>query len=82
MSEEFTKQKMSLYRLCIFMVSRRILGLQAFNLRATNIFDRHIFSNCRPSSDRLCGLVLRDLGYITEMYCASCEVRTEFIYVM
>jgi hypothetical protein len=21
-------------------------------------------------------------GYTTEMYCASCEVRTEFIYVM
>jgi hypothetical protein len=33
-------------------------------------------------SDRLYGLVIRVLGYITEMYCASCEVRTEFIYVM
>jgi hypothetical protein len=33
-------------------------------------------------SDRLCGLVVRVPGYITEMYCASCEVRTEFIYVM
>jgi hypothetical protein len=32
--------------------------------------------------DRLCGLVLRVPGYTTEMYCASCEVRTEFIYVM
>jgi hypothetical protein len=31
---------------------------------------------------RLCGLVVRVPGYITEMYCASCEVRTEFIYVM
>jgi hypothetical protein len=28
-------------------------------------------------SDRLCGLVVRVLGY-----CVSCEVRTEFIYVM
>jgi hypothetical protein len=27
--------------------------------------------------DRLCGLVVRVLGYTTEMYCASCEVRTE-----
>jgi hypothetical protein len=30
----------------------------------------------------LCGLVVRVPGYTTEMYCASCEVRTEFIYVM
>jgi hypothetical protein len=28
--------------------------------------------------DRLCGLVVRVPGYRTEMYCASCEVRTEF----
>jgi hypothetical protein len=33
-------------------------------------------------SDRLCGLVVRVPGYRTEMYCDSCEVRTEFIYVM
>jgi hypothetical protein len=32
--------------------------------------------------DRLCGLVVRVPGYRTEMYCATCEVRTEFIYVM
>jgi hypothetical protein len=32
--------------------------------------------------DRLCGLVVRVSGYTTEMYCVSCEVRTEFIYVM
>jgi hypothetical protein len=31
-------------------------------------------------SRRLCGLVVRVPGYWTEMYCASCEVRTEFIY--
>jgi hypothetical protein len=36
----------------------------------------------RVSVDRLCGLVVRVPGYTTEMYCASCEVRTEFIYVM
>jgi hypothetical protein len=30
--------------------------------------------------DRLCGLVVRVPGYTTEIYCASCEVRTEFIY--
>jgi hypothetical protein len=31
---------------------------------------------------RLCGLVVRVPDYRTEMYCASCRVRTEFIYVM
>jgi hypothetical protein len=31
--------------------------------------------------DRLSGLVVRVPGYWTEMYCASCEVRTEFIYI-
>jgi hypothetical protein len=35
-----------------------------------------------PFFDRLCGLVVRVHGYIKEMYCVSCEVRTEFIYVM
>jgi hypothetical protein len=30
----------------------------------------------------LCGLMVRVPGYRAEMYCASCEVRTEFIYAM
>jgi hypothetical protein len=30
-------------------------------------------------SRRFCGLVVRVPGYITEMYCASCEVRTIYI---
>jgi hypothetical protein len=36
----------------------------------------------RRTSMTVCGLVVRDPGCITEMYCASCEVWTEFIYVM
>jgi hypothetical protein len=32
--------------------------------------------------DPLFGLVVRVPGYTTEMYCASCEVRTELIYDM
>jgi hypothetical protein len=32
--------------------------------------------------DLICGLVVRVLGYRSEMYCVSCEVRTEFIYAM
>jgi hypothetical protein len=30
----------------------------------------------------LCGIVIRVPGCRTEMYCVSCEVRTEFMYVM
>jgi hypothetical protein len=30
----------------------------------------------------LCSVVVRVLGYRMEMYCVSCEVRTQFIYVM
>jgi hypothetical protein len=30
----------------------------------------------------ICRLVVRVPGYTAEMYCVSCEVRTEFIYVM
>jgi hypothetical protein len=33
-------------------------------------------------NERLCALVVRVPGYTTEMYCASCEERTEFIYAM
>jgi hypothetical protein len=36
----------------------------------------------RVESDRFRGLVVRVPGYRWEMYCVSCEVRTEFIYVM
>jgi hypothetical protein len=32
--------------------------------------------------DRLCGLGVRVPGYRTEMYCDSCKVRTEFMYIM
>jgi hypothetical protein len=30
----------------------------------------------------VCGLVVRIPGYRTEMYCVSCEVRTDFLYVI
>jgi hypothetical protein len=39
-------------------------------------------NNHNNLQDRICGLVARAPGYWTEIYCASCEVRTEFIYVM
>jgi hypothetical protein len=36
----------------------------------------------RIVTDRLCGLVVTVPVYRTEMYCVSCEERTEFIYIM
>jgi hypothetical protein len=49
---------------------------------ALSIYLRMEFHKINVEVDRLCGLVVRVPGYITEMYCVSCEVRTEFIYVM
>jgi hypothetical protein len=51
------------------------LTVQTFQSRS-NVIER------LSHKDRLCGLVVRVPGYTTEMYCISCEVRTEFIYVM
>jgi hypothetical protein len=44
----------------------------------------HVSEYFCHSCGRLCDLVVRVPGYRTEMYeyCISCEVRTEFIYVM
>jgi hypothetical protein len=41
-----------------------------------------IYRKYKLTVDHLCGLVVRVPGYRTEMCCASCKVRTEFIYVM
>jgi hypothetical protein len=46
------------------------------------MFLDYIFESFVFHKDCLCGLVVRVPGYRTEMYCVSCEVRTEFIYVM
>jgi hypothetical protein len=54
-------------------------GLYPFAVARVN---RPNSSSQASEIDRLCGLVVRVPGYTTEMYCASCEVRTEFIYVM
>jgi hypothetical protein len=42
-----------------------------------NVHDAIAF--CMINGDRLCGLVDTVPGYTTEMYCVSCEVRTDFI---
>jgi hypothetical protein len=41
-----------------------------------------LYARLFESSDRLCGLVVGVPSYRMEMYCVSCEERTEFIYVM
>jgi hypothetical protein len=41
-----------------------------------------LITTIRACGDRLYGLVVRVPGYRAEMYCAFCEVRTEFIYAM
>jgi hypothetical protein len=52
------------------------------NAKKANTLPRFRKSKAIPVKDRLCGLVVRVPGCRAKMYCASCEVRTEFIYVM
>jgi hypothetical protein len=56
-------------------------SLQGLNKPVKNLSST-LFRFIVVTLDRLCGLVVRVPVYTTEMYCASCEVRTEFIYVM
>jgi hypothetical protein len=60
------------------------VNLNSFCARDTRIYGvcSIYFCTYLILQDRLCGLVVRVPGYTTEMYCDSCEVRTEFIYVM
>jgi hypothetical protein len=53
-----------------FLSKKKCVGVMSESLNATSQY-----------SLRLCGLAVRVLGYRREMYCVSCEVRTEFIYV-
>jgi hypothetical protein len=46
------------------------------------LWGRNCIYICYVEGKRLCGLVVWVNGYRTEKYCDSCEVRTEFIYVM
>jgi hypothetical protein len=57
------------WAICLSLKSRNIVVLTEINLSV-------------DVTDSLCGLVVRVPGCTTEMYCVSCEVRTEFIYVM
>jgi hypothetical protein len=71
---------MYLYSLQIKGDPKKITSLYA----STNvqIAPESIFLSHDASFDSLCGLVVRVPGYRTEIYCVSCQVRTEFMYVM
>jgi hypothetical protein len=56
-------------------------SLTSEHYRFDFIINRH-FQFHKYKRDRLCDLVVGVPGYRTEMYCVSCEVRTEFINVM
>jgi hypothetical protein len=45
-------------------------------------YELNLYIYMQKKVDRLCGLVVRVPGYRAEIYCVSCEVRTECIYVM
>jgi hypothetical protein len=49
---------------------------------AADPYSRNLGYVMQNKLDRLCGLVVRVPGYTSEIYCDSCEVQTEFIYVM
>jgi hypothetical protein len=55
-------------------VTRNVEVFGSNHVKDPNIFYTYIH--------RLCGLVVRVPGYSREMYCVSCEVGTEFTYVM
>jgi hypothetical protein len=48
----------------------------SLSLVVSNTFMEH----SEEVADRLCGPVVRVPGYRSDMYCVSCEVRTEFMY--
>jgi hypothetical protein len=57
-------------------------GIQLWGTASTSDIEIRERFQSKACIDLLYGLVVRVPGYIIEMYCVSCEVRTEFIYVM
>jgi hypothetical protein len=64
-------------------LSFHITTVTMFTFRGENVWQgEYVYICLHKKVDRLCGLVVRVPGYRTENNCVSCEVRTEFIYVM
>jgi hypothetical protein len=65
-----------------FFFSNTARAVAVFARTSSRDYFDLIYTLCSQARDRLCDLVVRVPGYITQMYCVSCELRTEFIYVM
>jgi hypothetical protein len=65
----------------LFCVSHSI-GRVLNGMRVTAACTTIAAINKQTCSDCLCVLMVRVPGYRTEMRCVSCEVRTEFMYIM
>jgi hypothetical protein len=68
----------SIYSCALRVFSERDLVCSGYLISIHGLLFQTQLCDC----DRLCGLVVRVSGYRSEMYCASCEIRAEFIYVM
>jgi hypothetical protein len=65
-------------KIILLLHDNRLLQRDIHIIRMSSVYeyyDRH----CFVSDRHLYGLVVRVPGFRTEMYCASCEVRTEFM---
>jgi hypothetical protein len=76
------KRRKKIYTICYSYIHIYIYICISAQLSSQWPSTEHIIIINVIIKDRLCGLVVRAPGYRTEMYCVSCEVRTEFIYVM
>jgi hypothetical protein len=75
----------TIIRQCLYNLTKIVIltiYLQFYDTRNPNYYSIKSITHNRECNRPLCGLVVRVPGYRTEMYCVSCEVRTEFIYVM
>jgi hypothetical protein len=69
------------YELYMYILLERnsvLEGLRSFHRGSRNMY----VPSYQFCMREIHGLVVRVPGYRTEMYCDSCEVRDEFIYVM
>jgi hypothetical protein len=84
-SNKLTGLSILVMRYCTFLSTIHWFScgpcITLFDLVSRKLCDTTQFLTLRMTGfiDRLCGLVVRVPSYRTEVYCVSCEVRTEFI---
>jgi hypothetical protein len=87
-SHNYKKVTFDIIFICIEVCLHRFIEIPAHLLNITKFVSLFLVTRLIVTSQhhftnyRLCGLVVRVHCYTTEMYCASCKVRTEFICVM